>query len=80
MLEGNYEFHIGEKVVDGGAGTFLAFDAGTSHGYISKGPGKILVIYSPAGYEHFFMDWDKLGLKPGPDLGKLENQYGVTRP
>ena len=79
-LEGTFEFHVGDKVIEGGPGTFIAVDAGQSHGYIAKTDAKLLVIYSPGGYEHFFMDWEKQGLKPGPDLGKLENQYGVTRP
>ena len=30
--------------------------------------------------EQFFMEWDKQGLQPGPELGKLEESYGVTRP
>lgn len=42
--------------------------------------GHIPSIFAPGGYEQFFVDWDRLGLKPGPDLGKLENKYGVTRP
>jgi quercetin dioxygenase-like cupin family protein len=80
VLDGTFEFHIGDKVFDGGPGTLVASDKGTSHGYIAKTEGHMLVIFAPGGYEHFFMDWDKQGLKPGPDLGKLENQYGVTRP
>lgn len=80
VLEGTYEFHIGDKVVEGGPGTFVAVDAGQPHGFISKSPGRLLTIFSPGGYEHFFMDWGDLGLERGPELGKLENLYGVTRP
>jgi mannose-6-phosphate isomerase-like protein (cupin superfamily) len=80
VLEGTYVFHVGDKVVEGGPGTFVAVDAGQPHGFTTKTAGRLLTIYSPGGYEHFFIDWDKLGLKEGPDLGKLENDYGVTRP
>jgi mannose-6-phosphate isomerase-like protein (cupin superfamily) len=80
VLEGTYEFHIGDRVVEGVPGTFVAVDAGQPHGFITKTPGKLLTIFSPGGYEHFFMDWDALDLAPGPDLGKLEQSYGVTRP
>jgi mannose-6-phosphate isomerase-like protein (cupin superfamily) len=80
VLEGTFEFHVGGKSFDGGPGTFVAVDAGQPKGFIAKSAGRILVIYTPGGYEHFFMDWAKLGLKPGPQLGALENQYGVTRP
>jgi hypothetical protein len=41
----------------------------------------LLVTFSPAGYEKFFQEWANTpGLMPGPDLGVLENKYGVTRP
>jgi mannose-6-phosphate isomerase-like protein (cupin superfamily) len=80
VIDGTFEFHVGDKVVVGGPGTFVAVDAGQPHGYITKTAGKLLAIFTPGGYEHFFMDWDKMGLKPGPDLGKLEQSYGVTRP
>jgi quercetin dioxygenase-like cupin family protein len=80
VLDGTFEFHVGAKSFDGGPGTFVAVDAGQPKGFIAKGDGHILVIYTPGGYEHFFMDWARLGLQPGPELGKLENQYGVTRP
>lgn len=80
VLDGVYEFHIGDKVFEGGQGTFVVADKGQAHGFISKTAGSILTIYAPAGYEHFFIDWDKQKLTPGPDLGKLEQSYGVTRP
>ena len=80
VLEGTYEFHIGDKVVEGGPGTFIAVDKGQPHGFISRSAGKILTIFSPGGYEHFFMDWAEKGLERGPELGKLEETYGVTRP
>lgn len=81
VLEGTYEFHVGDKTFTGGPGTFVGVDAGQPHGFISQSPGKLLTIYLPGGYEHFFMEWDKrAGLKPGPDLAVLENSFGVTRP
>jgi mannose-6-phosphate isomerase-like protein (cupin superfamily) len=80
VLEGTFEFHVGAKVFEGGPGTFVAVDAGQPHGFITKSAGKLLTIFSPGGYEHFFMDWEKQNLTPGPDLGKLEESYGVTRP
>lgn len=79
VLEGQYEFHVGDRSFEGGPGTFVAVDAGEPHGFINKTDGKLLIIFSPGGYEHFFMDWDSLGLERGPELGKLEQSYGVTR-
>ncbi|MEO8684493.1 MAG: cupin domain-containing protein [Devosia sp.] len=80
VLQGTYEFHLDDKVFDGGPGTLLGVDAGQPHGYINKTDGKLLVIYLPGGYEHFFVDWETKGLVPGPDLEMLENTFGVSRP
>jgi quercetin dioxygenase-like cupin family protein len=81
VLEGTYEITLGDKTFEGGPGTFVATPAKTPHNiHLKSGPGRFLTIFSPGGYEHFFMDWEKMNLTPGPDLGKLENQYGLTRP
>jgi mannose-6-phosphate isomerase-like protein (cupin superfamily) len=79
VLEGTFEFHVAGKTFEGGPGTFVAVDAGQHHDFITKTPGKLLMFWMPGGFEHFFMDWDKQGLKPGPELGKLEESYGVKR-
>jgi mannose-6-phosphate isomerase-like protein (cupin superfamily) len=80
VLEGTYEFHVGDTVFEGGPGTFVSVDAGQPHGFINKTAGKLLVVFAPGGYEEFFKEWDEKGLARGPDLGKLEQTYGVTRP
>ena len=81
VLEGTYDFTLGDKTFEGGPGTFVAVDAGQPHEFKGKKtPGKLLMLYTPGGFEHFFMDWEKQGIAFGPDLGKLEASYGVTRP
>lgn len=80
VLDGTYEFHVGDQMVEGGPGTFIGVDAGQPHGFVAKTPGKLLVTYMPGGYEHFFVEWARQGLKRGPDLGPLEQSFGVTRP
>ncbi len=80
LVDGEVEFHVGDEVFDGGPGTFVSVDAGQSHGFIAKTDGKLLVIFQPGGYEHFFMEWNETQVPPGPESGKLEEQYGVTRP
>jgi Inhibitor of apoptosis-promoting Bax1 len=64
-------------LVEAGSGTLLEADKGTPYGYITKTPAHILTIFAPGGYEHFFVDWDKEQPKPGPDLAKIEERYGV---
>ena len=80
VLDGTYEFTAGGKTYEGGPGTFVAVDKGQAHTFKAKTPGKLLMIYSPGGFDQFFMDWEKQGLAFGPELGALEASYGVTRP
>ena len=80
VLEGTYEFTIGDKIFQGGPGTFLAVDRGVSRSFEAITRGRLMLIYTPAGFEQFFADWDAQGLEPGPELGALEASYGVTRP
>jgi quercetin dioxygenase-like cupin family protein len=81
VLDGTYELHVGDTVLEGGPGTFISVDVGQAHGFIAKTDGRLLVTFTPAGYERFFQEWaDTPGLMPGPELGALENKYGVTRP
>ncbi|MGB3335849.1 MAG: cupin domain-containing protein [Devosia sp.] len=80
VLEGSYEFHVGDQVIDGGPGTFISVDAGQPHGFINKTDGKLMIVFTPGGYEDFFVQWDAKDLPRGPELGALEQTYGVTRP
>ena len=80
VLDGTYEFTIGDEVFLGGPGTFVAVDAGVPRAFEAKTLGRLMLIYTPGGFDQFFKDWDDQGLEPGPELGALEAAYGVTRP
>lgn len=80
VVEGTYEFHVGDRVFEGGPGTFVSVDAGQQHGHVAKTVGKLLVLFQPGGYEHFFIEWNETQVPKGPEAGALEEQYGVTRP
>ena len=79
-VEGEYTFTIDGQTYEGGPGTFVAVDAGTPHGFTNKTPGRIMLIWTPGGFEQFFKDWEEQGLEYGPELGALEADYGVSRP
>ena len=80
VLEGQYRFTIGDKVVEGGPGTLVVNPANVPHTFESTTHGRVLAIYTPGGFENFFIAWDKGGLKPGPDLGALEAKHGIVYP
>jgi mannose-6-phosphate isomerase-like protein (cupin superfamily) len=79
VLEGTYEFHVDDLVFDATPGTLVSVDADQTYGYSSKGEGRLLVVFSPAGFEQFFVDWAEKGFGPGPELELLERRYGLTR-
>ena len=80
VLEGEYTFIVDGETYEVGPGSLMVADAGTPHQTISKGPGRLLMIWTPGGFEQFFADWDEQNLEAGPALGPLEQSYGITRP
>ena len=80
VLEGAYEFHIGDQVVEGGRGTFISVEFRsapwvhqqdrwqTSHRLHAR---RLRAVLRRVGRQD---------LARGPELGALERSYGVTRP
>ena len=63
VIEGEYEFLIGEETLRVGAGSLLYVPKGTLHTHknVGEGVGRMLVTQTPGGlYEHFF---EKVGKK-----------------
>jgi hypothetical protein len=79
VLEGVYEFHLEDMVFDAGPGTLVSVDDNQLYGYSSKGNGRLLVVFNPGGFEHFYSEWAEGGWGPGPELETLERRYGLRR-
>ncbi len=62
VLDGEFEFLHGDRVVNASAGAFVHFSRGALHTYRNVGtePGRLLAIFSPAGVEHYFEAMDEL--------------------
>ena len=85
ILEGNFSFKYGNEKIDGNQGTLLKFEKDIPHSYRKTGktPGRLLILFFPAGFENFFLD---LGLnqrkmkQSGEEdqvlLHVLEKKYG----
>ncbi len=56
VLEGTLNVKIGEEVRTGTPGSFFLIPRGTTHTFWNGGtePAKLLVIFSPAGFEQYF--------------------------
>ena len=71
VLEGEHEIQCGDQMVRAGPGLFVFAPRGIPHRLtnVSTGPGKVLVVVSPAGFEGF---WEELSqLAPPPDMEKI---------
>ena len=60
VLEGEVEFLIGGRTVREPAGSFVFIPRGTVHSFTNAGasPGRLLAIFTPAGFEGFFEEVD----------------------
>ena len=67
VLEGDYNFQIGDRQINVAPGAFLFGPRGVPHTFKNVGTntGRVLVIIAPPGLEKFFEEADQLG-KPGP--------------
>ena len=74
MLEGEYEVQYGDEKIKATPGSFIFAPREVQHTFrnISAGPGKILVLVTPAGIENFFEELAGLAKQGPTDLGKVK--------
>jgi quercetin dioxygenase-like cupin family protein len=91
IAEGNFSFIYGDKEIKATKGMFIYAERGKFHRYknVSDTPGKLVVVETPAGFEHFFEDAgilvDNIGtLNPPVDyqfdenrMSQIANKYGL---
>jgi quercetin dioxygenase-like cupin family protein len=56
VLDGDFRFRLGDEVHDAPTGTFVYIPRGLRHTWQNAGetPGRLLVLFTPAGMEQFF--------------------------
>jgi quercetin dioxygenase-like cupin family protein len=82
VLEGEYEFTVGEQKLHGPAGSLVFGPRHIPHTFknIGKSPARMLILAQPAGVEHFFEEMSDMVLAspPNPDkLAALASRYGI---
>ena len=77
VLEGELEVRVGDRTVRAPAGSFVLGPKGVVHGYskVGLGPAKLLEIFSPAGFEHFFEEIS--GLSDPDRINAIAQRYNV---
>ncbi|TIP34353.1 MAG: cupin domain-containing protein, partial [Mesorhizobium sp.] len=56
LLEGECEWHVGDRTIRATPGTFLFIPPGVPHNItnVSEKPARVLMTVSPPGHEHYF--------------------------
>jgi mannose-6-phosphate isomerase-like protein (cupin superfamily) len=72
VLSGRVELQAGERRVVAEAGAIVVAPGGTPHTFVNRGEGesRVLVIFSPGGFEAYFREAKEL-LKGGPPTPEL---------
>jgi quercetin dioxygenase-like cupin family protein len=84
LLEGECEWHVGDKTIRATPGTYLFIPPGVPHNItnVSEKPARVLMTVSPPGHDHYFEELAKLAAQGAPDpkaLADLRNRYDTTQ-
>jgi quercetin dioxygenase-like cupin family protein len=73
VLEGEYEFRLGDQRVRAGKGAFAYLPRGIAHTFKNVGttPGRHITTIIPGGFERFFERVDQLSQAGPPDFDAL---------
>jgi quercetin dioxygenase-like cupin family protein len=82
VLDGEFNFQIGEQSFTAARGEFVLGPRHIPHGFKAVGtsPAKMLMIVSPAGFERFFDELTELTARPPFDFDKVRalfEKYGM---
>ena len=79
VLEGRMGAQLGDDVVFAEAGDLVFKPRGQWHTFWNAGdtPCRILEIISPAGFEHFFREFDEMTKSGNFDPEALSERYGI---
>lgn len=85
VTDGEFELRISDRVIRGGAGTFIIAREGERHGWsvVGEGPGRMMVLITPAAPQAFYRELDQLVRASGDDpldaraVLDLARQHGI---
>lgn len=72
VLEGEFDFRVGDEVIHAYPGDCLYAPRDIPHSFVNttQTPGRLLVTITPAGFEGFFEEVDRMSGE-APDMGAL---------
>lgn len=67
VLDGHYDFRVGNASFSSGPGTMVLVPRGSQHTFTTSTGGRILFVSAPAGNEEMFFEMGELGSNPTPE-------------
>lgn len=88
VLDGKMTFYVGDAVLEATAGSFVYAPRGIPHTFtVDIEPTRVLVVVSPAGFEHFALELGDeaaddtppadLSVPPAEVLGPVAERFGI---
>lgn len=81
VLEGNYDFRVGDATFAGSPGTLVYVPRGSQHTFTTATGGSMLFVSVPGGNEELFLEMGRLGPEASADdlaaLNQRFNTYGL---
>ena len=78
ILEGEYEFRVGDATFSGGPGDMVVVPKGSQHTFTTATGGKLLFVCAPSGNEELFLEMGELGPHATSDQLKALNERFET--
>jgi mannose-6-phosphate isomerase-like protein (cupin superfamily) len=79
ILEGEYEFRVGDAEFSGGPGTTVVVPRGAYHTFLTATGGKMLFVSAPSGNEDLFVELGRLGPNPTADRAPRSTNASARR-
>lgn len=81
VVEGRCSIRLGDRVVSAGPGDYVHVPRGLVHNFHNDGdePMRMILTFTPAGIEHFFLETLERGAAPG-DVEAVAARYAEAAP
>jgi mannose-6-phosphate isomerase-like protein (cupin superfamily) len=79
VLDGVYDFRVGDAEFSGGAGTTVVVPRGSYHTFVTATGGRVLFVSAPAGNEGLFLELGRLGPAASQEqIAEAERRFATT--
>lgn len=79
ILDGQYEFRVGDATFSGGPGSLVLVPQGSQHAFTTGTGGRVLFVCTPPGNEEMFLEIGALGPGATPEqLAQVSTRFGTV--